>query len=98
MVTHSSAPPLRVGAALCASSLHWCLSCSRPLNIIDPLPALPPAPCALPLNAAWIKRQQVAGQAPCSPLTNLPLPHLALVPSNLVRSMIASMRAGGLLR
>jgi hypothetical protein len=34
---------------------------------------------------------------PCSPLTNLPLPHLALLPNNLVRNMIASMRADGLL-
>jgi hypothetical protein len=36
-------------------------------------------------------------QAHCSPLTNLPLPHLTLVPNNLVSSMIASMRANSLL-
>jgi hypothetical protein len=38
-----------------------------------------------------------AKQAPCSPLTNLPLEHLALCPSRLVRGMLASMRAAGLL-
>jgi hypothetical protein len=30
----------------------------------------------LPLHAAWIKCQQDVGQAPCSPLNNLPLPYL----------------------
>jgi hypothetical protein len=38
-----------------------------------------------------------AKRTPCSPLTNLPLEHLTLCPSRLVRDMIASMRAAGLL-
>ena len=69
-------------------------SCSMLLTHSAQLP-----PCLRPFlpRAAWIKRQRDAGQAPCSPLTNLPLPHLALLPNNLVRNMIASMRADGLL-
>ena len=38
-----------------------------------------------------------AKQAPCSPLTNLPLEHLTLCPSRLAHAMIANMRAAGLL-
>ena len=53
--------------------------------------------CPPTCTAAWIKRQTDAKQAPCSPLTNLPLEHLRLCPSPLVGGMIASMRAAGLL-
>ena len=51
-------------------------------------------PCCLPCRAAWIKQQQADSQAPCSPLTGLPLEHLAQTPNRLVRSLIASLMAG----
>jgi len=40
----------------------------------------------------------VAGRPPCSPLTNAPLSHLELNENRLARSMIASLKAAGLLR
>ena len=59
-------------------------------------PGLPsPSP---PLPAAWIARQRAAEEAPTSPLTGAPLPHLLLTPSHLVRSLVASLQAAGLLQ
>jgi hypothetical protein len=46
----------------------------------------------------WIARQRAAGQAPSSPLTGAPLASAVLHPSHLVRSMVASLQAAGLLR
>ncbi|EFN51028.1 hypothetical protein CHLNCDRAFT_141504 [Chlorella variabilis] len=46
---------------------------------------------------AWIARQKAAGQAPCSPLTNLPLEHLMLTPVRALRSLVAGAQAAGLL-
>ena len=45
--------------------------------------------------AAWIKRCHDGGQAPVSPLTNLPLEDLALRPNLLARSLIDSLRVAG---
>jgi len=43
--------------------------------------------------AAWIERQKAAGQTPCSPLTGLPLRHLALTPNRLVNDVVAALQA-----
>ena len=56
---------------------------------------LPPCPSPLSVCAAWIERCQAAGQAPVSPLTNLPLEDLALRPNLLARSLIDSLRVAG---
>ena len=53
-----------------------------------------PSDC-LAAPAAWIEQQQAAGKAPCSPLTGLPLEHLALTPNLALRSLIASLKASG---
>lgn len=52
---------------------------------------------APPSPAAWIARQQAAGQAPCSPLTNLPLAHTRLAPNRVVGRLIAGLTQAGLL-
>lgn len=47
---------------------------------------------------AWISRQQGEGQAPCSPLTNLPLPSTELRPNLAARHLVVSLSTAGLLR
>ena len=42
-------------------------------------------------------RQASAGQPPCSPLTNLPLANLVLLPSVTMRSLVLGLQAAGLL-
>jgi hypothetical protein len=61
--------------------------------IAPPCPALPCSACA----AAWIARQTAAKQAPCSPLSNLPLRHLELEANHVVRKLVAGLVAAGLL-
>lgn len=50
-----------------------------------------------PSYAGWIARQQADGQAPCSPLTGAPLPHLMLTPNHALRKLVAGFAASGLL-
>jgi hypothetical protein len=59
-----------------------------------PVPALDCPPACL---CTWIEHQQRASQAPVSPLTNLPLSSLELRPNLLVRSLVDSFKAAGLL-
>ena len=68
-----------------------------PANYI--LPTCPSTPLLPhhPRPAAWIARQAAAGQAPCSPMTGLPLEDLSLRPNRALRAVIASIRAAGLL-
>lgn len=47
--------------------------------------------------AGWIARQQAAAQAPCSPLTGAPLPHLLLMPNLAIRKLAAGFLVSGLL-
>ncbi|PRW56411.1 ankyrin repeat [Chlorella sorokiniana] len=47
--------------------------------------------------AAWIARQQAAGQPPTSPVTNLPLEHTGLTENRIAKAQIGSLRAAGLL-
>lgn len=51
--------------------------------------------CRTLCHAAWIARQQAAGQAPCSPSTNQPLPSLQLAPVPKLRNIILGLRAAG---
>jgi hypothetical protein len=47
--------------------------------------------------AGWFARQAAAGQAPCSPLTNLPLEDVSLRPNMTVSSLVRAWQAAGLL-
>ena len=62
--------------------------------LVNPRVTADGLPFCLPCAAAWIEQQQAAGQAPCSPLTGLPLEHLALTTNLALRSLIASLTAG----
>lgn len=66
-----------------------CLLCLPPNTMRTASPRLP-AP------SAWIAWQQAAGQAPTSPITNLPLEHTGLT-ENRNAKLIGSLRAAGLL-
>ena len=75
--------------------LPWpaaCAACAAGAASMQSTAAYLPPAC--PSAAAWIERQQRAEQAPCSPLTNLPLEHLVLTTNRFMRSMIASMKPG----
>jgi hypothetical protein len=61
------------------------------------LPVPPSLPSPRLLFADWIQRPRQAGQVPCSPLTNEPLADLTLRPNHMACSLIATMRAAGLL-
>ena len=61
------------------------------------LPVPPSLPSPRLLFADWIQRPRQAGQVPCSPLTNEPLADLTLRPNRMACSLIATMRAAGLL-
>jgi hypothetical protein len=58
--------------------------------------AFMPIPCPASPAAAWIARQVAAGLAPCSPLTNVPLPHTELQTNRVVRRLTAALAAAGL--
>ena len=60
-------------------------------------PTSPPLPFLSACPAAWMARQAAAGQPPCSPLTNLPLANLVLLPSVTMRSLVLVLHAAGLL-
>lgn len=47
--------------------------------------------------AAWIERQQAAGQAPCSPLTGVPLGSTVLHPNLMARKLVEACQQAGLL-
>jgi hypothetical protein len=47
--------------------------------------------------AGWFAHQAAAGQAPCSPLTNLPLEDLSLRPNATVSGMVQAWQAAGVL-
>ncbi|PRW44256.1 U-box domain-containing 17-like [Chlorella sorokiniana] len=85
-----------------AALIIWIMqTSSNPLGLAcmlmrDPVVAADGSTYERAAIAAWIARQQAAGQAPCSPTTGLPLSHLVLNENRLARSMIAGLQAAGL--
>lgn len=90
----------RPGAQLAAGHCRFTLQPEEQVPQPALAHALPrPPPCLVGfLLAAWISRQQGEGQAPCSPLTNLPLPSTELRPNLAARHLVVSLSTAGLLR
>ena len=83
MCDSAALTPVCAWVHLCIAVFQWKVSSSLRLPLLY-------CPCA-----AWIQRCTDAGQAPASPLTNLRLGDVVLLPNLLARSLINTLTVEG---